>query len=67
MRYQVEESIKEKTIKVHHEVLEALEAVNYFSKKKVRALFKLSKKTPPVTFTTRKRQYGASLSGLSPF
>ena len=42
MRYQAEEIIKEKTIKVHPEVLKALEAVNYFSKKKGRALFKLN-------------------------
>ena len=66
-RYQIEENNNERVVKVHPEMLKALENVNYFSKKKGRALIKMNKKISPVTFTARKRQHGASQMGQSPF
>jgi hypothetical protein len=66
-RYQSEENDKQRSIKVQPEFLKALEEVNYFSKKKGRALYMQSEKAPHATPTAIKRRQGKHQNGLSPF
>ena len=66
-RYQQEENDNERIIQINPEILKALEAVNYFSKKKGRALFKMKEKALPVINKTRKHRHESNQKGQSPF
>ena len=66
-RYQREEKQKERVIYVEPKILEALEAVNYFSKTKGRALFKMSAKAYPPTVKRRNPQHRFGSRRGSPF
>ena len=66
-RYLKEEQEKEKVIHVDPKILKALEVVNYFGKKKGRALFKINTKAYPSLINKRKHQYRSDMMHESPF
>jgi hypothetical protein len=65
-RYVEEEEQKERVMMINPQILDELENVKYFSKKKGRALFKMSSKAYPPIERKRKRPFSAISDASSP-